>query len=76
MEYEYRKFSINYDVQKDQNTPLYEATGYVSCIANPDQSQPPKKFHTTFSTKQGAEEEIKKIIENYIDFEWMEQEKM
>lgn len=74
MEYEYRKFNIIYDVQKDSHQPLYEATGYASCLANSNSDRTLKKFHTTFSTLKGAEHEIKKIIENYIDFEWMEQE--
>ncbi len=32
----------------------------------------PRKFHTEFTTKSGVRDSIKKLMENYIDFEWQE----
>lgn len=72
-EYEYRKFKIHYNIKTDKTKRnLYAADGYISNPANANSSISERKFHTEYTTKAGVKNEIKKLIENYIDFEWQE----
>ena len=70
IEYIYKGFKISYQIHA---TPLdhniYKADGSVAYLLNIPKSFSPKKFHTEFSTHLGAEHEIKKLLENYVDFE-------
>lgn len=70
-EYTYRGFKINYDIKPEKNyINLYKAYGYVECLRNKKANNPKINFTTEFPTLDGAQEEIKKIIKDYIDFEW------
>ena len=70
-EYIYRGFKINYDI-KPENTylNLYKAYGYAECLKNKEPKNRKINFATEFPTFNGAQEEIKKIIKEYIDFKW------
>lgn len=73
-EYVYKGFKIHYEIksvqQSDEN--LYEAYGYVVNDMEGHALLSSQKFHTVFPTKVGVQHQIKKIIEDYIDFEWRE----
>lgn len=72
-QYDYKGFKVNYRVDLSDAVPhLYKADGYVIRAAENKNSNSPQKFHTEHPTKQGAEIEIKKLLEDYIDFEWQE----
>jgi hypothetical protein len=71
IEYVYREFKIQYDIKLEKNyINLYKAQGYAQCLKNKRNSDPKINFTTEFPTLKGAQEEIKKIIQDYIDFEW------
>ena len=70
-EYTYRGFKINYEIKPEKNCiNLFKAYGYVECLRNKKSNNPIIDFTTEFPTKNGAQEEIKKIIKEYIDFQW------
>jgi hypothetical protein len=72
-EYDYKKFKIHYNIQSDKTKKnLYAADGYISNPLDSNCSCTARKFHTEYGTKSGVKNEIKKLIENYIDFEWQE----
>lgn len=72
-EYDYKKFKIHYNIQSDKTKKnLYTADGYISNPQDSNCSCASRKFHTEFFTKAGVQNEIKKLMENYIDFEWQE----
>lgn len=72
-EYLYKDFKVIYHIKaiKGSHNKLYQADGHVVCYNNgckrPSLS---KKFHTEYPTRSGAQYEIKKQLEDYIDFEW------
>lgn len=69
-EYIYRGFKISYKiVPTDADKSLYKADGTVIYLLNHPRSFVPVKFHTEYETYAGAEYEIKKMLENYVDFE-------
>lgn len=70
-EYIYKGFQIHYIMKhlKKQNDS-YRATGSVFCYINGNGPALTQKFQTEGSSKDYVENEIKKIINNYIDFEW------
>ena len=71
IEYVYREFKIQYDIKLEKNCiNLYSAQGYAQCLKNQRNNNPKINFTTEFPTLEGAQEEIKKIIKDYIDFEW------
>jgi hypothetical protein len=72
-EYIYKGFKIFYDInpQKTEDD-LYQASGYVLCNIDKAAPSPTQKFRTEYPTQQGVKIQIKKIIEEYIDFEWEE----
>ncbi|MGQ3888714.1 hypothetical protein ACQUW5_06730 [Legionella sp. CNM-1927-20] len=75
-EYIYKGFKVVYNIDTDEsNNKLYKADGYVQCLLDKN-NHPPQKFHTEYSTLAGVQEEIKKMLEDYIDFEWNEFNKM
>ncbi|WP_133127633.1 hypothetical protein [Legionella nagasakiensis] len=71
-EYIYRGFKISYKIittEIEQNLNLYKADGTVTYLLSRPKSFLPVKFHTEYDTYAGAEHEIKKLLENYVDFE-------
>ncbi|MFC3907662.1 hypothetical protein ACFORL_01030 [Legionella dresdenensis] len=76
-EYVYKGFKIIYNVEPVKNTSnLYRADGYAVCLMDESRDALPRKFHTEYSTLAGVQEEIKKLLQDYIDFEWREYNKM
>jgi len=76
-EYVYRGFKVSYNVEAIKNSgQLYRADAYALCIMDNKKTVLPKKFHTEYSSLTGVQAEIKKMVEDYIDFEWKEYEKM
>ena len=70
IEYIYKGFKISYHIATaDSATNIFKADGSVSYLLNMPKSFRPTKFHTEHSTQTGAEHEIKKLLENYVDFE-------
>ncbi|WP_028388743.1 hypothetical protein [Legionella fairfieldensis] len=70
-EYTYRGFKICYQIKKDPGTQLYKADGFIVSTMD-DGEKIDSKFHTEALSNKKAENEIKKIIEKFIDFEWHE----
>lgn len=69
-EYIYKGFKISYRiVETVAQENLYKADGSVIYLLDPEKSLAPVKFHTEYDSYSGAEYEIKKLLENYIDFE-------
>ena len=66
--YEYKGFTVSYDIEQVSDT-LCKADGWVVCDL--DSHKTSTKFHTEYPTYDGVRVEIKKLVENYIDFEWM-----
>ena len=78
-EYVYRGFKIFYKIELDKtNNSLYQADdGYAECLLdNKKSTAAPRKFHTEYSTLAGVQDQITKLVEDYIDFEWEEFNKM
>ncbi|KTC76935.1 hypothetical protein [Legionella brunensis] len=72
IEYTYKGFRVTYQIESSAAAPnLYKADGYVT-RATEIKNHSPQKFHTEHPTKKGAQIEIKKLLEDYIDFEWQE----
>lgn len=72
-EYVYKGFKVSYKIKCSENKPkLYKADGYVQCSLATTGSVFSQKFHTEHPSKEGAQNEIKKLLEDYIDFEWQE----
>ena len=70
IEYIYKGFKISYKiVPSDVEKNTYKADGSVSYLLNMPKTFTPKKFHTEYDTHAGAEHEIKKLLENYVNFE-------
>lgn len=69
-DYIYKGFKISYDIMEaglEKN--LYKADGKVVYLLSKPKTFPPVKFHTEYDSYHGAEHEIKKLLENYVDFE-------
>lgn len=70
IEYIYRGFKISYKiVPVEYKINTYQADGAAVYLLNRPKSLTPKKFYTEYETLTGAEHEIKKLLENYVDFE-------
>ncbi len=72
-EYAYKGFQVRYDIKPSERSPgLYRADGLVLCSINNKDNTPQlsEEFHTEFVSEEGAQHEIKRLIENYIDYEW------
>lgn len=70
IEYIYKGFKISYNIvpaEIEKNT--YKADGTAIYLFNKLTSCTPKKFHTEYVTRAGTEHEIKRLLENYVDFE-------
>jgi hypothetical protein len=71
-QYVYRGFKLSYHVEPaGESSNLYKADGHAVRPAKRNRTSP-QKFHTEHPTKKGAENEIKRLLEEYIDFEWHE----
>ncbi len=70
-EYTYKGFHISYKVNMSKEN-LYKADGQAIKQENKTANSTPQKFHTEHITANGAKKEIRKLIKNYIDFEWKE----
>jgi len=71
--YTYKGFNVHYDIKPlEKNNNFYKADGYITCQLDEDSPSMLKKFHTEYPTKNGARNEIMKLVEAYIDFEWKE----
>lgn len=69
--YTYREFKISYEVQPDSKNPLlFKASGFAQCIKNKNVNAEKIHFSTESSNLELAQKEIKKIIEDYIVFQW------
>ena len=66
--YEYKGFTVNYEIEQVSDT-LFRADGWVICDVAAQKTS--TKFHTEYPTYEGVRDEIKKLVENYINFEWM-----
>ncbi|WP_298625251.1 hypothetical protein [uncultured Legionella sp.] len=63
-EYRYKNFLINYEINFSDELKVYLATGeakYSDCT---------QEFSTLDYSLKGVKKEIKKLIEQYVDFEW------
>lgn len=70
IEYIYKGFKISYKVVSGSiEKQLFKADGSLTYLLDTPKSFKPQKFHTEYSSHAGAEHEIKKLLENYIDFE-------
>ncbi|MDI9819031.1 MULTISPECIES: hypothetical protein [unclassified Legionella] len=61
---------MSYKIESSGGARLYKADGSV--VARESKHSSLQKFHTEHPTKEGAKNEIKKLLEDYIDFEWQE----
>lgn len=72
-EYTYKGFKVFYSiVPVKSESKLYRADGYVKCFLDNKEPVVSRKFHTEYPTQTGVKNEIKKMLEEYIDFEWQE----
>ncbi len=70
IEYIYKGFKISYKIfPVDFEKNAYKADGSATYLLNTPKSFMPKKLHTEYVTHVGAEHEIKKLLENYVDLE-------
>ena len=70
IEYIYKGFKISYKILPIEFDKItYKADGSVTYLLNVPKTFAPKRFHTEYATHTGAEHEIKKLLENYVDFE-------
>lgn len=70
IEYSYKGFKFCYKIEQHKNnSKLFGSYGF---IVNPEDTQERvlAKFHTDYNTETGVQTEIKKLMEDYIDFEW------
>jgi len=70
IEYIYKGFKISYNVTTTAHSKTtFKADGALTYLLNMPENFPPQKFHTEDNSYNGAEHEIRKLLENYIDFE-------
>ena len=70
IEYIYRGFKISYKIDPvTQEEHLYKAAGHATYLLNIPKFVSPARFHTEYDTHAGTEHEIRKLLENYVDFE-------
>jgi len=68
--YAYKGFTVIYEIHRSNDSEIYKADGTV--IPEGENTSPTRstKFHTEYPSRIGVKKEIKKLIENYINFEW------
>lgn len=70
IEYIYKGFKISYKIASSgMDKHHFKADGSLTYLLNTPKTFKPQKFHTEYNSYAGAEHEIKKLLENYIDFE-------
>jgi len=72
IEYIYKGFKLSYKVSEIASSEhtSYEAHGNaVYLLSTPKKWFSQTHFHTDNENHQGAEHEIKRLLENYVDFE-------
>ena len=70
IEYIYKGFKISYKIiPANFENSSYKADGSVTYLLSVPKFFTSKKFHTEYVTHEGAEHEIKQLIENHVDFE-------
>lgn len=68
-EYEYKGFKLCYQIEPHQrDKKLFGSFGYI--VNTNAQEAILAKFHTDFNTKEGVLTEIRRLMEEYVDFEW------
>ncbi|MBA4696066.1 MAG: hypothetical protein H2069_01600 [Legionella sp.] len=67
-QYTYKGFNIVYKIATCTRPNLYRADAYI--LSSENENPCPQKFHTEHPTAAGARTEIKRLLRNYIDFEW------
>lgn len=72
-EYSYKGFKIMFEISHPENEH-YQAN--ARCFSKEDENPLPQRFQTISDSKIKVEDEIKRLVENYIDFEWKEFLKM
>jgi hypothetical protein len=76
-EYTYKGFKIFYNIERvNSATKLYKANGYVKCFIDNTSPVVSQKFYTEHPTQAGVKNGIRKMLEEYIDFEWQEFQEM
>ncbi len=70
-EYIYKGFKVHYLIKQDKKEPSsYNAKGSVICYIKGDGPTLSQKFQTEGPSKNFVQNEIKKMINSYIEFEW------
>ena len=70
IEYLYKGFKLSYKITAtDLEKNTFKADGSLTYLLNVPPTFMPKQFHTEYETRMGAEHEIKKLLENYVNFE-------
>lgn|GEM_PF-1005049 len=70
IEYIYKGFKVSYKiVTPDLKKSPFKADGSLTYLLNVPKYFTPQKFYTEDETYAGAEHEIKKLLENYVNFE-------
>lgn len=71
-EYIYKGFKLSYSIAKieqDSELSRHKADGHAIYLLNQPDAFDPVKFHTESESAEGAEYEIRKLLENYVNFE-------
>ena len=70
IEYIYKGFKLSYKITSpDRKKNTFKADGALTYLLNMPKTFTPKQFYTEYETHAGAEHEIKKLLENYVNFE-------
>ncbi len=68
IEYIYKGFKLSYTILPTEHTS-FRADGALTYLLKQSICFKPKKFCTEYPSSTGAEHEIKKLLENYVNFE-------
>ena len=68
--YAYKGFTVIYEIHQSNDSTIYKADGTAIPEGEHPSSTVSTKFHTEYPSRNGVKKEIKKLIENYINFEW------
>lgn len=74
-EYSYKGFKIEYEI-KENDPDSFQASARVVCYADNQNQIISQQFQTSSDSEVRAQKEIKRLVKNYIDFEWKEFLKM
>lgn len=73
--YQYRGFNLRYKTNLCTETNFYEAHGWAKLIKN-NKTAVTQKFSTQSASLINATQEIKQLMERYIDFQWQQYERL